>query len=133
MTSSTNLSINFDFEEHFLIWVLLRRQQRKVTLSPFRECFRRHKYIPINLVFYMFIILISMLSSFMSYFLNRICLISCFSLGGVVLTITRTRFFVSTFPKSTSLSQWIHVRGWFILWNKAGWHGVMACRNWEFQ
>ena len=35
---STNLSKIFDFEEHFLKWVLLKMQQRKVTLNLFKEC-----------------------------------------------------------------------------------------------
>ena len=39
---STNLSKIFDFEEHFLKWILLRIQQRKVTLNLFRECSCRH-------------------------------------------------------------------------------------------
>ena len=39
---STNLSKIFDFEEHFLKWILLRMQQRKVTLNLFRECSCRH-------------------------------------------------------------------------------------------
>ena len=39
---STNLSKLFDFEEHFLKWILLRIQQRKVTLNLFRECSCRH-------------------------------------------------------------------------------------------
>ena len=87
---------SFDFEEHFLKWILPRRQQRKVALTPFRECFSRHfacsqrkklittvhRYMEINLVFYMFIILISILPGFMSYFLNKIYLFSYFSFGG---------------------------------------------------
>ena len=80
----------------------------------------------------MFIILISILLSFMSYFLNRICLFSCFSFGGAFFTIARTRFFISTFSQSTS-SKWIHVRGLFILRNNVSWHWAMACRNWKFQ
>ena len=35
---STNLSKIFDFEEHFLKWILLRIQHRKVTLNLFSEC-----------------------------------------------------------------------------------------------
>ena len=92
-----------------------------------------YRYMQINLVFYTFIILISSLLSFMWYFLNRICLLSCFSFGDAFFTITRTTFFISTFSQSTSSSQWIHARGLFILWNYASWHWAVACRNWEFQ
>ena len=45
-------------------------------------------------MFYMFIILISMSLSFMLYFLNRICLFSCFLFGGIFPNIIiRTNFF----------------------------------------
>ena len=82
---------------------------------------------------FLFIILTSMLLSFIPYFLNWICLFSCFLFGGVFPTII-TRFFISTFSHSTSSSShWIHVWGLIILWNKASWHWAMACRNWEFQ
>ena len=52
-----------------------------------------HRSMKINFLFYMFIILISMLLSFMSYFLNRKCLFSCFSLGGAFFLHNKNQIF----------------------------------------
>ena len=56
-----------------------------------------------------------------------------FYFRGKLYQVHVTRFFISTFSQSSLSSQCIHVRGLFILWNNAGWHWAMACRNWELQ
>ena len=67
-----------------LHWALLRNIFVGILHDPrnssqwFRLNTIVHRSMQIILVVYMFIILKSMLLSFMSYFLNRICIFSCF-------------------------------------------------------
>ena len=90
MESLINLFLDFDFRLEKCTWMHLR------ILMPLYILCTLHRYMQINLVPYMFIILISILLSFTSYFLNRISQFSYFSFGGAFFTITRTRFFIST-------------------------------------